>query len=101
MILRKKDKEHIIALAERHLKTHCELWAYGSRVTGKAHDCSDLDLVVHPKNNAPLNVSEITDFQQALENSTIPILIQVMRWDVLPNPFHQNIIKNHEVMFSN
>jgi len=46
MLIREKDKLKIIDLASQNIKTSCEIWAFGSRVNGDAHDTSDLDLVI-------------------------------------------------------
>ena len=48
LILRPEHLQELRRLIATHLP-HEEVWAYGSRVTGTAHDTSDLDLVVrHP-----------------------------------------------------
>jgi len=43
MILRAKDRRQICAIAARIFQEPVEIWAYGSRVDGTAHDASDLD----------------------------------------------------------
>ena len=40
-----KHRAEIEALLRKHLPD-VEVWAYGSRVTGRSHDGSDLDLVL-------------------------------------------------------
>ena len=40
-----RHRAEIAALLRKHLPD-VEVWAYGSRVTGRSHDGSDLDLVL-------------------------------------------------------
>ena len=102
MLIRTIDKTRITDIAHKVLKEPLELWAYyGSRVTGQAHHCSDLDLVARTQNKQPLPISQMTDFQEALEESNIPFIVQVFDWAKLPQTFHQNILQAYEVLFSN
>ena len=98
MLIREQDKERVISLAKQILKTPSLLWAYGSRVNGNAHDTSDLDLVIVPKDSQKLNIDELINFKEALQNSNIPILIQVLDWNRIPESFHRNILANYEEM---
>ena len=50
-----------------------QVWAYGSRVNGRSHEGSDLDLVLRGLALEPLG-SEYPDLLEALEQSNIPIL---------------------------
>lgn len=91
-------KPRHLNLLQQILKTHLaesEVWAYGSRVKGKAHDGSDLDLVVH---HVPNQIA----FQacvDALKNSTLPMLIDIHCWEDLPQEFQQNILKHYVVVY--
>ena len=98
MILRNKDKQHILAIASHTIKTPIEIWAYGSRVNGSAHETSDLNLVLRTKDLKALNSSEYNDFKLKLEQSTIPILIQVFDWADMPPSFQNNIVQGYEVL---
>jgi predicted nucleotidyltransferase len=98
MLIRPQDKEKIIELAIKTLTQPCKLWAYGSRVSGEAHDTSDLDMVLISKDGTKIDRSDFVDFIQALQNSNIPILTQVLDWQRIPESFHQNILGNYEEM---
>lgn len=98
MILRRKDKQQLLEIALRTIHTPVEIWAYGSRVDGSAHATSDLDLVLRTKQLTQLDQTELYNFKESLEDSTIPILIQVFDWANLPDSFHQNILNNYEVL---
>ena len=99
MILREIDRTKLIVLAEKHLKTPCSIWAYGSRVNGQAHDCSDLDIVVKSYDGQYIPIDELSDFISNIKESTIPIIVQVFDWARLPDYFHKNILQNYEVLF--
>ncbi len=96
MIIRDKDKDKILSIAEKIFIYLPSLWAYGSRVNGDAHDMSDLDLVVVSKDNQKIDTEELVRFKNSLNDSNIPILIQVVDWDKIPKKFHQNILANYK-----
>ena len=98
MLIRPQDREKIIALAQQTLHQPLKLWAYGSRVTGEAHDTSDLDLVLVSKDGKKVDMSEFIAFKEALQDSTIPILIQLLDYNRIPESFHKNILENYEEM---
>ncbi|MBN2825227.1 MAG: nucleotidyltransferase domain-containing protein [Campylobacterales bacterium] len=100
MILRTKDRDSIIKIAQQSLQTPLEIWAFGSRVNGDAHDTSDLDLVIKSKSGKKLNIHEFVGFKEALRDSNIPILIDLLDWYRIPQSFHQNILNNYEVLYS-
>ena len=96
--LRAKDQLRICRLANGIFATNTELWAYGSRVKGTGHDSSDLDLVVVTPSTQPLDADQLADFTLALQQSNIPILIQVLDWQRIPKSFRQNILAGYEVL---
>ena len=98
MLLREKDKQQLLGIALRTIHTPIEIWAFGSRVNGSAHDTSDLDLVLRTQDLTPLNNVELNNFKHALEQSTIPILIQVLDWAQIPRSFHHNIMQKYTVL---
>jgi predicted nucleotidyltransferase len=98
--IREKDHKTLCNIAKECFKTPIEIWAYGSRVNGDNHDASDLDLVIRTADLAPLDFRELFDFQEQLQESNIPILVQVMDWNKIPESFHSNILKNYEVLYS-
>ena len=84
------------ALLEKHVP-NVEVWAYGSRVHGSAHEASDLDLVLRSPNLESLG-PEYSELVQALEESNIPILVQAHDWAKLPESFHQEIQQAYVVL---
>ena len=89
------DKKQL-ALLDKIIKRHVPdktVWAYGSRVTWKASEISDLDLVVFDCNS-----TEISDFKEALEESNLLISVDVMNWENIPDNFKKNINKKYVVL---
>ena len=89
--------EEIEALLHKHLP-NVEVWAYGSRVNVRSHDGSDLDLVLRGPKLAEIDTSRIADFIEALQDSTIPFLVEARDWARLPESFHHEVEREHVVM---
>ena len=100
MILRNKDRERLIAIFKT-ATTSFEVWAYGSRVNGDAHDGSDLDLVVRTPDLQKMPVDVFLAIKEKIRESNIPIVVELFDWARLPDTFHKNILAKHEVLYSN
>lgn len=97
MLIREKDRQAIIGIAKEVINTLIQILAYGSRVNGRAHETSDLDLVIINKNNQSLDWDVLQAFKDRLQDSTIPIIVQVMDWFLIPERFRQNILTHSEL----
>ena len=93
-------RSEVEALLAEHVPD-AEVWAYGSRVKGRSHPASDLDLVLHSPTLEPIPVSQLADLEEALEQSNIPILIQTHDWARLPASFHDDIKQQFVVLQGN
>lgn len=80
-------------LLRRHLPD-AEVWAYGSRVKGQAHEGSDLDLAVRQEGR-PV---ELGPLREALTQSGLPMLVELHDWASLPEAFRQEIRQRHVVL---
>ncbi len=94
-----RDHCQIEALIRKHLPG-AEVWAYGSRINGRSHPGSDLDLVLRSPTLEPIPDAGFFDLVEALERSNIPILVQVHEWTSLPESFHREIERDHVVMIA-
>ena len=94
--LPRRYREELEALLRQHVPD-VEVWAYGSRVTGDSHEGSDLDLVLRSPSLEPLG-GEYLELIEALDESNIPILIQVFDWARLPAIFHNEIQREYVVI---
>ena len=73
-----------------------EIWAYGSRVKGNFHDGSDLDLCIKDFGNQDCTVSKLKNL---IDNSNIPILVDISEYDSLPASFQQEVNKLKVIIY--
>lgn len=68
-----------------------EIFAYGSRINGRSHDGSDLDLTVKnlPKDKYLFELKEI------ISESNVPFLVDINLFETLPESFKSEIEKNN------
>lgn len=99
MILREKDRLALLDIFSR-AKEPIEVWAYGSRVTGTAHEGSDLDLVIRSQDLEPLQSGTITELREIIRESNVPIWVEIRDWARLPESFRKNIEKKYEVFMA-
>ena len=76
---------------------NAEVWAYGSRVNGKCHEASDLDLVIRQPHHLQKPTEHLSQLKQALKDSNVPIIVDVMDWAYLPESYRVEI-QNHFVV---
>jgi predicted nucleotidyltransferase len=74
------------------------VWAYGSRVSGKSHEGSDLDLVVINSKGGNVPEEKLFALRNALQESNLPILVEVLDWSRIPTSFQDEIKKAYVVM---
>lgn len=90
-------RRQLEALLSEHVP-EAEVWAYGSRVNGRSHPASDLDLVLRGPNLERIPTSQLADLEEALEESNIPMLVQAHDWARLPTSFHEQIKKHYVLL---
>lgn len=81
-------------LLDRHVPG-AEVWAYGSRTTGSAHEGSDLDLVLRNPADLRAPCPGISALREALRDSVLPMMVEVHDWAGLPDPFRAGILRSH------
>ena len=92
-----KHRRALEALLRAHLPD-VEVWAYGSRVNGRSHDGSDLDLVLRGPDLKEIPAGQLGDFEEAARESNIPFLVEARDWARLPERFHREIEREHVVL---
>ncbi len=100
MHLHPKHREALEALLREHLPD-VEVWAYGSRVNGRSHDGSDLDLVLRGPGQREIPADKLAGFEEAVRESYIPFLVEARDWARLPEQFHREIERDHVVLADN
>jgi predicted nucleotidyltransferase len=95
--LRQKDAETVLRLLAQYVPD-AEVWSYGSRVTGHSHPASDLDLVLRNPVDFSIPQTGLARLREALAESDLPILVDVVDWARIPETFRREIEKQHSVM---
>jgi len=98
MLLKSKYKQILLGIFSE-ITIPVEVWGYGSRVKGTAHDGSDLDLVIITSDRGKLPINILIELKEKIRDSNIPILVELFDWARLPETFHKNIEACHEVLF--
>ena len=91
---------HLSMLREilsRHA-ANADAWAYGSRVNGNAHEGSDLDIVLRNPVHPEAEIGNFTEILEAMQDSDLPMLVDVHDWSRLPAEFRRNIENSHVVI---
>jgi predicted nucleotidyltransferase len=99
MILREKDLETLINIFSS-IDYPMDVLAYGSRVNGEAHSGSDLDLAIRGKNSQSLPFDVYSKLLKKVQDSNIPILVDIKDFYALPSKFRQNIENKCEILYS-
>ncbi|MCY4153207.1 MAG: nucleotidyltransferase domain-containing protein [Aestuariivita sp.] len=94
-----RHRATLTALFDENLP-NVEVWAYGSRVNGKSHRGSDLDLVLRSSGLQKISREDIAKFSEALRESPIPFLVEVHDWAILPELFHRQIERDYVVFIA-
>ena len=95
--LPRRYRGQLEALLREHLPG-VEVWAYGSRMNGRSHDGSDLDLVLRGPGLQEIPVGQVADFEEAVRDSSIPFLVKARDWARLPERFHREIQRGYVVL---
>ena len=95
--LQLKHRRILEALLREHLPD-VEVWAYGSRVNGRSHDGSDLDLVLRGPGFEEIPSGQLGDFEEAVRESRIPFLVEGRDWSRLPERFHREIERDYVML---
>ena len=88
----------ILLTTAQYLPAEVTSWAYGSRVKGTAYDGSDPDLVLRPSTLEAIFSRVLDAFRAALNESNLPIFVDVHDWAHLPKFFHARILARYEVL---
>ena len=90
--LKPADRKLLMELLERYLPG-TEVWAFGSRVKGKAKPHSDLDLVAFTTNQSAVSL-----LKEAFDESAFTINVDLHIWSGLPRSFRENIEQGYVVV---
>jgi len=72
------------------------VWAFGSRVSGKAKRYSDLDIAII--SSSPLPPGSIGKLRDSLSESDLPFKVDIVDWATTSSSFRKIIESPHEVI---
>lgn len=72
------------------------VWAFGSRVTGRAKPFSDLDLAV--LGDVPLDFRTLSSLKDAFAESDLTIRVDVVDWAATDESFRRIIRQQYEIV---
>lgn len=81
--LSSRHRKMIETLLRRHLPG-VEVWVYGSRIHGRSHGGSDLDLELRTPGLKRIDAGRLKTLSEALRESNIPFLVEARDWARLP-----------------
>jgi len=93
--LEKKYQDAVKRILAKHVPG-CEVRVHGSRARGTARKYSDLDLVV--KGKSPLDPQKMDALKDALSESDLPIMADVLDWHAISPEFREAIKKEYAVV---
>ena len=97
LLLLPRHRRILSALLREHLPD-IEVWAYGSRVNGRGHEGSDLDLALRGPGLREIPLDGLLDFEKAVRESNIPFLVEARDWARLPERFRREIEEGYVVV---
>jgi predicted nucleotidyltransferase len=74
----------------------CEIRVFGSRIHGTAKPYSDIDIAL--KCAKPIDRRALSRLKEALQESTLPIRVDVLDWDSISEEFRGVIEEGYEVL---
>lgn len=86
--------EIVRTILNKHIP-HYEVWAFGSRATGRAKPFSDLDLAVIT--DKPLDLSVSAEIREAFADSDLPFKVDLVDWATITKTFRE-IIRRDKVV---
>jgi predicted nucleotidyltransferase len=95
LFLEQSDHDTVLEILRRRIPDRT-VWAFGSRVGGKARKYSDLDLVIIGSEPIPKDIydSLVEDFDE----SELPIRIDLLDWNHVDDNFKPYILEQHVVL---
>jgi predicted nucleotidyltransferase len=86
--LPQEQLDQIRAIVRQHVHGG-EVFAFGSRVSGRARKFSDLDLMIKADGTVPWRT--LADLREAFEGSDLPIVVDVVDWNSCSEQFRKQV----------
>ncbi len=92
-----EQNDIICKILNEHLPREIKVWVFGSRVTGKSKQYSDLDLALQNP-NGKVDPRLIMKLEQAFEESLLPWQVDLIDMSDVTEEFRQ-IIEHDKILF--
>lgn len=99
MKLSDKDRNVLLTIFKTQIPDKIVL-AYGSRVSGRSHEGSDLDLVVIDPVNVDQPQATLSKLRQSIHDSSLPMLVDVIDWARMPAAFREQVRADYVVLWN-
>lgn len=86
-----RDLQTVKRILAEHVP-ECDVYAFGSRVTGKARKASDLDLAV--MTDKPLDTLRRADLREAFSESDLSFKVDIVDWSAIKEDFRKHVLEN-------
>ena len=97
LYLPEKYAVQVRTLLEKHI-SEATVWAYGSRVRGDHYEASDLNLMARFPADKKQDVFRLSVVREAFVESYVPIIVQIVDWDAIPESFKEEILAGYVVV---
>lgn len=74
----------------------CEIWVFGSRISGKAKPWSDLDIALISR--GPIDLATMAAIRDDLDESDLPYRVDVLNWHNISKEFRAIIEDKHIIL---
>lgn len=74
----------------------CEIRVFGSRIHGTAKPYSDIDIAL--KCGSPIDRRTMSRLKEALQESTLPIRVDILDWESISEEFKGVIEEGYEIL---
>ena len=68
-----------------------DILVYGSRINGRSHDGSDLDIALRTPDRQAISIEKIEQLTQAIDSINLPFIVDLHDWSALPQSFKDEI----------
>ena len=97
LALSDREKEIVLGALVRHIPNH-EVWAFGSRTTGKHKPFSDLDIAV--VGDLPVSLNILAALSEELSESALTCKVDIVDWATTSDAFRKLIAQHYIVLQS-
>ena len=84
----------VLGIIAAHLPPTAQIWAFGSRTTGRARRYSDLDLAIDAGRR--LTIDETAVLREAFDECDLPYRVDIVDWRAIDDRF-QRVIADQRV----